>query len=80
MMGKKSLLKRTMRSLIPALAGLALREIDNNGIVGPDVGQGRYSRACFDVALPCKGLDGSCRHQNRVNDSTITLGLELSHQ
>lgn len=34
---KKSFLKRTMRSLIPALAGLALWEIDDNGIVGPDI-------------------------------------------
>lgn len=74
MMGKKtSFWKRTMRSLIPALAGLALREIDDNGIVGPDIGQGKYSRACFDAALPYKGLDGGCRHQNRVNGSTIIL-------
>lgn len=74
MMGKKkSFLKRTMRSLIPALAGLALREIDDNSISGPDVSQGRYSRACFDAALSYKGLDRGCRYQNRVIGSTIVL-------
>lgn len=43
------------------------------GRVGPDVGRSGYSHACFDAALPCKGLDGSCRYQNRVNGSIIIL-------
>lgn len=39
--------------------------------VGSDVGGSGYSRACFDAALSCKGLNGSCRHQNRVKGSII---------
>lgn len=43
------------------------------GRVGPDVCRSGYSRACFDAALPYKGLGRSCRHQNRVNGSIPIL-------
>lgn len=54
------------------------------GKVGPDVGRSGYSRACYDAALFYKGLDGSCRHQNRVKGMAVylfsRLAFELSHR